>query len=58
MNSFDVDADEVIQKTLKKGVMINVVGTQYETSRQAVEMAQKYEGIFARVDTHLTHIPL
>jgi TatD DNase family protein len=56
MNSFDVDADEVIQKTLKKGVMMNVVGTQYETSRQAVEMAQKYEGIFASVGLHPTHL--
>jgi TatD DNase family protein len=56
MNSFETDADEVIKKTLENGVLMNLVGTQYQTSEEAVEMAKKYEGTFVSVGLHPAHL--
>lgn len=56
MQPFQNDADEVIKKTLEKSVFMNVVGTQYKTSKQAVELVQRYEGMYASVGLHPTHL--
>ena len=52
---FDNDRDEVVRRALKNGVWLNVVGTQKDTSRAAVELAEKYEGVFATVGLHPIH---
>ena len=50
---FDDDRDEVIQRALAAGVerIINP-GTDLDDSRKAVELAEKYEGIYACVGFH------
>ena len=54
--AYDDDRDEVIKRTQKEGVVCIDVGTKYETSKRAVELAQKYEGIFAAIGMHPIHI--
>lgn len=56
-NAFKDDADEVIKRTLKEGVFLINVGSQYSTSARAVEMAGKYErGVYAAVGIHPIHL--
>jgi TatD DNase family protein len=57
-NAFQNDADEVIRRSLDGSTssppvwMINV-GSNYETSKKAIEIAQKYpNGVFATVGLH------
>lgn len=52
-NAFENDSDEVIKKTLSENIWMINVGTNYNTSKTAVEIAQKYEqGVFAAVGLH------
>lgn len=52
-NAFKDDADEVIKRSLAVGVFVVNVGSQYSTSRRAVEMAHRYEdGVYAAVGLH------
>lgn len=55
-NAFEKDCDEVIQRALEAGVtkIINV-GTSIESSQKAVELAQKYENLYAIVGIHPHH---
>ncbi len=54
---FKDDANEVIKRALDKEVFLINVGSQYSTSKRAVEMAGKYpEGIYAAVGLHPIHI--
>ena len=53
--AFGKDRDEVIKRALEAGVFMNVVGTQKDTSRAAVELAEKYEGVYATVGLHPIH---
>lgn len=53
--AFAQDRDEVIKRALKSGVFMNVVGTQKDTSKAAVELAEKYDGVFATVGLHPIH---
>ena len=56
-NAFKNDGDEVIKKTLEAGVWTILVGSQYDTSKRAVEYAEKYEkGIYAAVGLHPFHL--
>jgi TatD DNase family protein len=54
--AYNNDRDEVIKRTQKEGVACIDVGTKYETSKRAVELAEKYEGIFAAIGMHPIHI--
>lgn len=55
-HSFEKDYDEVIKKAFKAGVtkIINV-GTKLDSSEKAVELAQKYENLYAIVGVHPHH---
>ncbi|PIP23168.1 MAG: hydrolase TatD [Candidatus Nealsonbacteria bacterium CG_4_10_14_0_2_um_filter_38_17] len=56
-NAYKDDADEVIRRALNNGVWMINVGSQYKTSKRAVEIAEKYkEGIFASVGLHPIHL--
>jgi hypothetical protein len=56
-SAYKNDAEEVIGRTLKKGVSFIAVGTQYSTSERAVEYAKKYPGkIFAAIGIHPIHL--
>ena len=49
---YDADRDEMLARAESAGVSMICVGTDLETSKQAVELAQKYENIFATVGVH------
>lgn len=55
-HSFEKDYDEVIKSAFKAGVtkIINV-GTKIDSSQRAVELAQKYENLYAIVGIHPHH---
>lgn len=56
-NAFKDDGDEVIKRTLDAGVWTILVGSQYDTSKRAVEYANRYEkGIYAAVGLHPFHL--
>lgn len=57
-NGFKNDYDEVIKRCLEKypGIILNAVGTQKDTSRMAVEFAQKYPFIYASIGLHPMHL--
>lgn len=58
-NAFKDDSEEVIKRSLKEGVFMINVGSQYATSQRAVEMAEKNEaGVWAAVGLHPIHITL
>lgn len=48
---------EVVQRALDSGVSVVNVGTQIDTSREAVELAEKYkgQGVYAVVGLHPVH---
>lgn len=52
---FDADRDEVIRRAQDAGVMLMNVGTQKDTSRKAIELAEKYEGVYACIGLHPIH---
>ncbi len=55
-NGVDTDRDEVIERALNAGVALINVGTQKDTSRKAVEIAEKYsKGVYAIVGVHPIH---
>jgi TatD DNase family protein len=50
---FNSDSKEVIQRALNAGIWMINVGSDYETSKMAVAIAEKYkEGIYASVGVH------
>jgi TatD DNase family protein len=56
-NAFKDDAEEVVRRTLDAGVWLVNVGTQFGTSRQAVEMAERYsDGVYAAIGLHPIHL--
>ena len=55
-NAYKDDQDEVIKRSLDKGTIINLVGTQSDTSLRAVELAEKYDGVYASVGLHPEHL--
>lgn len=55
-NAYKEDMDVVIKRSLAKGTILNLVGTQSDTSRRAVEVAQKYDGVYASVGLHPEHL--
>lgn len=51
--NFDKDRDEVIKRALDAGIWMINVGSDYESSKKAVEIAEKYdEGVYASVGLH------
>jgi TatD DNase family protein len=53
---FDEDYDAVIKRAIEKGVKIIInTGTSIESSRRAVELAQKYKNLYAIVGIHPHH---
>jgi TatD DNase family protein len=54
--AFEKDWPEVIRRALDKGVWVVNVGTQLDTSRKAVEVADHFkEGVYAVIGLHPTH---
>jgi TatD DNase family protein len=53
--AYNDDRDEVIARAKEAGVAMNVVGTQADTSREAVALAEKYDHIYATIGLHPIH---
>ena len=53
--AFDTDREEVLKRTLDSGTWMINVGTQYDTSKNAVSLADGREGVFATVGLHPIH---
>lgn len=51
---FDKDRDEVIKRMQENGIWTICVGADKKTSQECVELAEKYENIFASVGIHPT----
>ena len=55
-NAYKDDVDEVIKRTLANDVWMINVGSQYSTSKRAVEITWRYpEGVYAAVGLHPIH---
>ena len=54
--AYDADREEVIKRTREGGVICIDVGTKYETSKNAIELAEKIDGIYAAIGMHPIHI--
>lgn len=55
--AFDGRLDEIVESAKQAGVEnIVVPGTDIETSRKAVEIAEKYDGVYAAVGIHPHHV--
>ncbi len=56
-NNFKEDGDKVIQNSLAEEIWMINVGSDYKTSKRALEYANKYEkGVYATVGLHPIHI--
>lgn len=49
---YDSDRDAVIRRAIERGISMVCVGTDLANSRQAVELAERYEGLYASVGVH------
>jgi TatD DNase family protein len=55
-HAFDNDVDDVIKRAHEKGIEIIInVGTSIPSSRKAIELAEKYEHLYAIVGIHPHH---
>ncbi|MFA5210873.1 MAG: TatD family hydrolase [Patescibacteria group bacterium] len=50
------DKPEVVKKCLEKNMLVNLVGTNYDTSKKAVDLAEKYENFYASIGLHPIHL--
>lgn len=56
-NAYKDDSGEIIRASLHENVWMINVGSEYKTSRRAIEMANKYEkGVYAAVGLHPIHL--
>ncbi|MCH8741792.1 TatD family hydrolase [Patescibacteria group bacterium] len=56
-NAFKDDTNEIIKRTLENDIWMINVGSQYTTSKRAVEIAERYDkGVFAAIGLHPIHL--
>ncbi len=53
--AFSEDEGAVVRRALDAGIWMVNVGTQKDTSKAAIDLAHKYEGVFATVGLHPIH---
>ncbi len=56
--AFAKDYRDVTQKSIDAGMLLNIVGTQYETSERAIKIANEFADshVYASVGLHPTHL--
>ncbi|HLC69963.1 MAG TPA: TatD family hydrolase [Patescibacteria group bacterium] len=54
--AYKEDYEEIIKRCKEKDIQMNAVGTQKDTSRLAVEFAEKYDNIYATIGLHPIHV--
>jgi len=55
-DAYKTDREEVVKRCQEKNLILNLVGTQKDTSRRAVEMAEQYTNMYASIGTHPIHL--
>ncbi len=55
-DAYKTDRDAVVARCQEKGLILNIVGTQKDTSKRAVEMAESYDHMYASIGTHPIHL--
>ncbi|HOF42300.1 MAG TPA: TatD family hydrolase [Candidatus Moranbacteria bacterium] len=56
-SAFKGDGEDILKQCLEEGVFVVNVGSQYSTSKRAVEYANKFKtGVWAAVGTHPVHL--
>ncbi len=56
-NAYKDDGDEVIKRTLANDTWMINVGTQKDTSKRAIDIAEKYDkGVYAAIGLHPIHL--
>ncbi len=56
-NAYKSDADEVIRHSLGENTWMILVGSEYKTSKRALDFANKYEkGVYAAIGIHPIHL--
>ena len=53
--AYDADREETIARAKDTWVVMNVVGTQLDTSKSAVELARKHDNVYATIGLHPVH---
>ena len=53
--AYNDDREATILRAREAGVGMNVVGTQFDTSKSAVELAGKYDNVYATIGLHPIH---
>lgn len=53
--AFDEDRDSAIERAKEAEVGMNIVGTQFDTSRSAVALAEKHDHVWATIGLHPIH---
>lgn len=53
--AYQDDMDAVIRRSLDKGVKMITVGTQSTTSKNGIEVAEKYDGVYTTIGLHPNH---
>ena len=53
--AYDGEREAAIERAKDAGVGMNVVGTQWDTSKAAVELAQQYDHVWATIGLHPIH---
>ncbi|MEK7155293.1 MAG: TatD family hydrolase [Patescibacteria group bacterium] len=53
--AFKDDNEAAIQRAAEADVAMNTVGTQFDTSKDAVAIAEKYENVYATIGLHPIH---
>ncbi len=52
----DADRDAIIARCREKKMVLNLVGTQKDTSKRAVELAKQNDDMYASLGTHPNHL--
>jgi len=53
--AYNSDREETILRAKDAGVGMNVVGTQFDTSKAAVALAEQYDNVYATIGLHPIH---
>jgi TatD DNase family protein len=54
--SYKEDMDEVVQRSLDEGIGMITIGTQSTTSKTGIDLAERYEGVWATIGLHPNHL--
>ena len=54
-SAYKEDLEKVIKRTIESDIAVINVGSKYETSKKAVEIAEKYASLYAAIGLHPIH---